>query len=439
MDFVPHTEQDQTEMLAAIGLDSVEALFNGIPAELRAKSWNLPPGLSELEVSRRLQELAGLNAHELTCFLGGGVYDHFIPAAVGALASRSEFYTAYTPYQPETSQGTLQSIYEYQTAIARLTGLDASNASLYDGGTGLFEAAVMAVKKTRRRKIIVDTSLNPIYRILLKSYTANMGIKIVEDELAGTDRLKELIDAETAGVMLQNPDFFGRVRDLSPYFDLAHENKALAIMSCYPIALGILKTPAEMGADIALGEGQPLGLPLSFGGPYFGFMAVTKALTRSLPGRIVGRTKDEEGRVGFCLTLQTREQHIRREKATSNICSNEALCALSALVYLTLMGKEGLRELAELNVAKAAYARQRLSAIPGVELIDEGPWFNEFRLGLPAEAQSVAARMLDQGILAGYPLGRYYPDQANNLLVAVTEKRTKEEINLLAEGLEAVL
>ncbi|MBW2617325.1 MAG: aminomethyl-transferring glycine dehydrogenase subunit GcvPA [Deltaproteobacteria bacterium] len=439
MDFVPHTTQDQAEMLAAMGLTSVEDLFSPIPAELRAKSWNLPTGLSELEVSRHLQGLAGLNAHELTCFLGGGVYDHFIPAAVGALAFRSEFYTAYTPYQPETSQGTLQSIYEYQTAIARLTGLDASNASLYDGGTGLFEAAVMAVKKTRRRKIIVDTSLNPIYRILLKSYTANMGIKIVEDELAGTDRLKELIDAETAGVMLQNPDFFGRVRDLSPYFELAHENKALAIMSCYPIALGILKTPAEMGADIALGEGQPLGLPLSFGGPYFGFIAVTKALIRSLPGRIVGRTKDEEGRVGFCLTLQTREQHIRREKATSNICSNEALCVLSALVYLTLMGKEGLKELAELNVAKAAYARRRLSAIPGVELIDEGPWFNEFRLRLDAEAQGVAARMLDQGIVAGYPLGRYYPDQANNLLVAVTEKRTKEEINLLAEGLEAVL
>jgi len=439
MDFVPHTARDQAEMLAAMGLTSVEDLFNGIPAELRAKSWNLPPGLSELEVDRHLQELAGLNAHELTCFLGGGVYDHFIPAAVGALSSRSEFYTAYTPYQPETSQGTLQSIYEYQTAIARLTGLDASNASLYEGGTGLFEAAVMAVKKTRRRKIIVDTSLNPIYRILLKSYTANMGIEIVEDELAGTDRLKELIDAETAGIMLQNPDFFGRVRDLSPYFDLAHENKALAIMSCYPIALGILKTPAEMGADIALGEGQPLGLPLSFGGPYFGFMAVTKTLVRTLPGRIVGRTKDEEGRVGFCLTLQTREQHIRREKATSNICSNEALCALRGLVYLTLMGKEGLRELAELNVAKAAYARQRLSAIPGVELVDEGPWFNEFRLKLPTDAGQVVGKMLAQGIVAGYPLGRYYPDQTNNLLVAVTEKRTKEEIGLLAEGLEAVL
>ena len=439
MDFIPHTDQDRAEMLKTLGLDSVEQLFAAIPEGLRAKSWDLPRPMSEQEVGARLMDLAGQNAHDLTCFLGGGFYDHYIPAAVDAMLSRGEFYTAYTPYQAEMSQGTLQSIFEYQSAICRLTGLDASNASLYDGGTAIYEAAMMAVRKTRRKKLIVCTSLSPIYRIMLKSYTVNLHLDLVEEDITDCGRLEKVIDGDTAGVILQNPDFFGRVHDYSAQFALAKKHKAIGIMSCYPVSLAVLKTPAEMGADIAVGEGQSLGLPLSFGGPYLGFMAVAQSLIRTMPGRIVGRAYDHDGREGYCLTLQTREQHIRREKATSNICSNEALCALAALVYMSLMGKQGLAELCRLNMARAAYAMDRLTAIKGVELVDGGPWFNEFRVKLPIDARVAASRMIDKGMAAGFPLGRYYQGQENNLLVAVTEKRTKEEIGYFAEALEAVL
>ena len=439
MDFIPNTDQDRAEMLAAMGLESVEELFRVIPEELRASAWDLPGPKSEMEVTDHLRRLAALNRGDLVCFLGGGFYDHFIPAAVDSLLRRGEFYTAYTPYQAEMSQGTLQSIYEFQTAICRLTGLDASNASLYDGGSGLFEAAMMAVRKTKRNKLLVCSSVNPIYRTMLASYTANLHLELVDAEICDPAVLAELIDDKTAGVILQNPDFYGRVHDFSANFELARKHKSISILSINPIAAAVVKTPAEMGADIAVGEGQPLGLPLSFGGPYLGFMAVTEKLLRTMPGRIVGRTTDHDGRIGYCLTLQTREQHIRREKATSNICSNEALCALAAIIYMSLLGKEGLRDLAQLNMTKAAYARSRLTAIPGVELIDDGPWFNEFRVKLPMDARVVCSRMIEKGVAAGFPLGRYYPDQAANLLVAVTEKRTKEQIGLLAEGLEAVL
>ncbi|MCB2189986.1 MAG: aminomethyl-transferring glycine dehydrogenase subunit GcvPA [Deltaproteobacteria bacterium] len=439
MRFTPHTPEDRQSMLTALGLGSVDELFEVIPEPLRARSWDLPPGMSEPEVSQYLAELAGLNAQDLVCFLGGGFYDHHIPAAVDALISRGEFYTAYTPYQAEMSQGILQSIFEYQSAICRLTGLDAANASLYDGGTALYEAAMMAVRKTKRKKLIVCTSVSPIYRIMLESYTVNLHLELVEADLSDPAALEGLLDKDTAGLILQNPDFFGVLHDYSPHFQAVHEMKSLGILGCNPIALAVAKTPAEMGADIAVGEGQSLGLPLSFGGPYLGFMAVSQALLRTMPGRIVGRTKDGQGRVGYCLTLQTREQHIRREKATSNICSNEALCALAAVLFLGLMGKKGLVELAELNMTQAAYARERLTAIPGVEALDQGPWFNEFRVRLPIAARVAVSRMIDKGIAAGFPLGRYYPEQANNLLVAVTEKRSKEDIGYLAEGLEAVL
>jgi glycine dehydrogenase subunit 1 len=380
-----------------------------------------------------------MNAHRLTCFLGAGFYDHFTPAAVDALIRRGEFYTVYTPYQAEISQGTLQAIYEYQTAVCRLTGMDAANASLYDGGTALFEAAMMAIRKTGRRRLLVCTSVNPIYRVMLRSYTANLKIDLVEEDLGDPEVLAARLGGETAGIILQNPDFFGRLHDFSPHCGLAREKGALAILSCYPVALGICRTPGEMGADIAVGEGQSLGLPLSFGGPYLGIMAVRRDLLRAMPGRVVGRTRDGQGRTGYCLTLQTREQHIRREKATSNICTNQALCAVAALIHLCLLGKSGLIELAQLNRALAAYARTRLSAIPGVELVDRGPWFNEFRLRLPLDSRIAVSRLIDKGLAAGFPLGRYYPDQANVLLVAVTEKRTKEEIGRLAEALEAVL
>ena len=439
MRFTPHTAEDRQVMLASLGLASVEELFEVIPEPLRAQTWDLPPGMSEPEVSGYLAKLAGLNAQDLVCFLGGGFYDHHIPAAVDALISRGEFYTAYTPYQAEMSQGILQSIFEYQSAICRLTGLDAANASLYDGGTALYEAAMMAVRKTKRKKLIVCTSVSPIYRIMLRTYTVNLHLELVEADVSDPAVLKGLLDQDTAGLILQNPDFFGVLHDYGPHFQAVHDLKGLGILGCNPIALAVAKTPAQMGADIAVGEGQPLGLPLSFGGPYLGFMAVTQALLRTMPGRIVGRTHDGQGRVGYCLTLQTREQHIRREKATSNICSNEALCALAAVIFLGLMGKQGLVELAELNMTQAAYARERLTSIPGVEPVDQGPWFNEFRVRLPIDARVAVSRMIDKGIAAGFPLGRYYPEQANNLLVAVTEKRSKEEIGYLAEGLEAVL
>ncbi|MFH1035218.1 MAG: aminomethyl-transferring glycine dehydrogenase subunit GcvPA [Pseudomonadota bacterium] len=439
MDFSPHTAEDRAQMLSVLGLSSLDDLFAAIPPELRARDWPLPGPLSELEVCKCLGRLADKNAHGLTCFLGGGFYDHFIPAAVDALIRRSEFYTVYTPYQPEIAQGTLQAIYEYQSAICRLTGLYASNASLYDGGTALFEAAMMAVRKTGRKRLVICRAVNPIYRVMLASYTANLHLELVEEDLEGTSCAADLLDDKTAALIMQNPDFFGRVHEFSQAFAQAHSHGALAILCCNPIALGALRTPAEMGADIAVGEGQPLGLPLSFGGPYLGFMAVSEALLRLMPGRVVGRTVDGQGRAGYCLTLQTREQHIRREKATSNICTNQALCAVAALIYLCLLGKQGLQELAQLNMAQAAYARQRLTAIPGVRLMDAGPWFNEFRLELPSDARVAVSRLIDKGIAAGFPLGRYYPEQANALLVAVTEKRSKEEIGNLAEALEAVL
>ncbi len=439
MRFTPHTPQDREAMLSALGLHSPEQLFAVIPEALRAKSWDLPDGISEPEVCAYLDRLAAMNARDLICFLGGGFYDHHIPAAVDALISRGEFYTAYTPYQPEMSQGILQSIFEYQSAICRLTGLDAANASMYDGGTAIYEAAMMAVRKTKRKKVIVCTSVSPIYRIMLKSYTVNLHLELVEADAADPAGLARLIDGDTACLVLQNPDFFGLLHDYAPHFEAIHQAGGLAILGCNPIALAVAKTPAEMGADIAVGEGQPLGLPLSFGGPYLGFMAATQKLLRAMPGRIVGRTRDGQGRTGYCLTLQTREQHIRREKATSNICSNESLCALAAVIFLGLLGKRGLVELAELNMTQAAYARERLTAIPGVELADAGPWFNEFRVRLPMDARVAVSRMIDKGIAAGFPLGRYYPEQANHLLVAVTEKRSKEEIGYLAEGLEAVL
>jgi glycine dehydrogenase subunit 1 len=380
-----------------------------------------------------------LNAHQLTCFLGAGFYDHFVPAAVDGLLKRGEFYTVYTPYQPEMSQGTLQAIYEYQTAICRLTGLEAANASLYDGGTALYEAAMMAVRKTGRRKLVICRAVNPIYRTMLRSYTANLDLTLVEEEVQSAAGAASLVDEETAALIMQNPDFFGRLHDFSSAFALASARGAVGILSANPIALAVAKTPGEMGAEIAVGEGQALGLPLSFGGPYLGYMAVRSSLLRAIPGRVVGRTHDAQGRVGYCLTLQTREQHIRREKATSNICTNQALCAVAALVYLSLLGRDGLVELARLNMAGAAYARERLGAVPGVRLPDGGPWFNEFRLELPMDARVVVSRLIDKGLAAGFPLGRYYPEQPNSLLVAVTEKRSKEEIGILAEALEAVL
>ena len=443
MEFIPHTAEQREEMLEAIGLTMAD-LFGDIPPALMAKSFNLPQGLSEQEVRNRLAELAGKNSIDLTLFLGGGFYDHFIPSAVYSIISRSEFYTSYTPYQPEISQGTLQAIYEFQSAICRLTDMEVSNASLYDGGTAMYEAMMMALRITGRNKVIVDDSINPIYRVMIHSYTRNLQIDLAEthcvDGLANRDEILARLDDDTAAIIVQTPNFFGCIDDFTDLAEAAHKKGALLVVSCYPVSLGILKTPGAMGADIVMGEGQSLGMPMSFGGPYLGFMTSRTKYVRKMPGRVVGETLDRNDRRAFVLTLQAREQHIRREKATSNICSNEALCALTALVYLSLLGKQGLKETAQRCADKASYAYQRLTAIPGVKPHFRAKWFfNEFVLDLPCEAADVIAKLIERGFAAGYPLSRYYEGMENSILICVTEKRTKQQIGMLAEALESVL
>jgi glycine dehydrogenase subunit 1 len=443
--YISNTAEQQNEMLEAIGIKSgkMEDLFKGIPDKLRALSFDLPPGKSEYEVMEYLKSLAAKNATNTSTFVGGGFYDHYIPAAVDALVSRSEFYTAYTPYQAEASQGTLQAIYEYQSCICRLTGMEVSNASLYDGGTALYEAAMTAIRITGRNKIIMDGGVNPIYRKMMQCYTSNLSIEFVDIPVTRgpnyRDEIYKYIDDKTAAVILQNPNFFGTIDDHSDISERCHKLGILVIESAYPVSLGILKTPFEMGADIVTGEGQSLGIPLSFGGPYLGFMATKKEFVRKMPGRIVGATVDARGRRGFVLTLQTREQHIRREKATSNICSNEALCALRALVYLTLVGKEGLKEVAQLCVDKTEYTKKKLGEVKGVEVKKDWPTFNEFVIKLPKDPNEVIGKLMQKGIAAGFPLGRYYKEMANYMLIAVTEKRTRQEIDAFAGALGDVL
>ncbi len=443
MSFVANTDAQRRDMLRTCGIDSIDALFKVIPPHLRPRSFNLPDSRSEFEVDEQLRLMAERNYSHLTCFLGGGFYDHFIPAAVDAIAGRSEFYTAYTPYQPEMSQGTLQAIYEYQTQICRLTGMDVANASVYDGGTALYEACQMALHATGRSRIVMDSGVNPVYRKMLYSYTANLSIAFAEVPVthgqSDRARLFETLDDQTAAVILQNPNFFGVIDNHRDIVEHCHQRGILVIQSVYPVALALLNTPGETGVDIATGEGQSLGIPLGFGGPYLGFIATRRELVRRMPGRLVGRTVDREGREAFVLTLQAREQHIRREKATSNICSNEALCALRAHLYLSLVGRQGLRRVASLCHAKAAYARQRFQSIPGVSVMETSPTFNEFTIRLPTDAGDVAGQLVERGIAPGLPLGRFYPGMDDYLLVAVTEKRTKHEIGMYAEHLEAVL
>ncbi len=443
MGYISNSEGERRAMLETLGLRSVDDLFDDMPPGLRCGPLEMPEGRSEATVRRRLHWLSRKNATDLTLFLGGGFYDHYAPAAIDALLRRGEFCTPYTPYQAEAAQGTLQAIYEYQTAICRLTAMEVSNANLYDGGTALYEAMMMALRITGRNKVILDGGVSPIYRNMLHCYTSNLKVDLVEVPVGHGQTQRELVarylDEETAAIIVQNPNFFGTIDDHGDVAEMAHKVGALAIMSCYPISLGLLKTPGEMDMDIATGEGQSLGLPLSFGGPYLGFMTTRRKFIRNIPGRIAGATVDRDGNRGFVLTLQTREQHIRRQSATSNICTNQALCALGALIYLSLLGKEGLKEVARLCADKAEYARQRLEAIPGVEVMRDSPTFNEFCVSLPLEAGEVVGRMVEQGFAAGFPLGRYYPDMTHVLLVAVTERRTKEEIGRFADALEGVL
>ena len=434
---------DEQAMLASIGAKSFDDLFAHIPAEFQSDEFHLAEGLSEMEMMQQLRATARKNSSDLTNFCGAGFYDHFIPAAVSSLTSRGEFFTAYTPYQPEAAQGTLQAMFEYQTAITRLTNMEVSNASLYDGGTALFEGMMMALRISKRSRVLVDEGVSPIYRTMLRSYTRNLKIEYREVAMSGgladRDAFAKQLDSTVGAVLLQNPNFFGCLDDLTGLIDQVHRAGAIAVVSAYPVSLGVVKTPGEMDADIVTGDGQSLGLPLSFGGPYLGFMATKKKYVRNMPGRIVGATKDGQGRRGYVLTLQAREQHIRREKAASNICTNMQLCALRSLIYLSLLGKHGFVDVARQCMDRAGYAWTRLKAIKGVEPLYDRPFFNEFALKLPKDAGEVVSDLISEGIAAGFPAGRYYTGMENVLLCAFTEKRTKKEIDILAAKLEAVL
>jgi glycine dehydrogenase subunit 1 len=447
--YIPQTVSDVQQMLQAIGAKGVEDLFQAIPEPYRLKGpLKLPPPLSEPDLLRHLRSFQSpvFSDSPWTLFLGAGAYQHFIPAVVSALISRSEFYTAYTPYQPEISQGTLQAIFEYQTLMCQLTGMDVSNASMYDGASSLAEAVLMAQRITKRKKILLSQAIHPEYRRVIETYndTDQQIVLIPYDRKTGrTDAkaLSDLLDGEVGGVVLQNPNFFGVIEDLSPIADKIHSLGAMLVAGfSEAVAYGIIAPPGAQGVDIVAGEGQSLGIPVSFGGPYLGVFTTKEKFVRQMPGRLVGETVDLEGKRGFVLTLATREQHIRREKATSNICTNEGLCALMATVFLSSLGKEGMRELALMNLSKAEYAKKLASRIPGSKLTFSSPTFNEFVLEIPGDPEKVLGALKRERIVGGLPLAKYYPELDHHLLVTVTEMITKEEIDRWANGLrEAAL
>ncbi len=444
MPYFYNTSEDTQAMLAAVGVQSVEELFAPIPERVRLKRpLAIEPALSEIELTRRMGQLAGANQHagQKVCFLGGGSYDHFVPAVVDAIASRSEFYTSYTPYQAEVSQGNLQVMFEYQSLITRLTGMDISNASVYDGGSAAAEAVLMAISATGRSgKVVVPASLHPEYRQVIATYLANLGTELVTvgtpEGVLSVEELASVLDDTTACVLVQHPNFFGVLEDVEKLAQATHDAGALFCLAFDPISLGILKRPGDCGVDIAIAEGQSLGTPMQFGGPYLGIMTCREQFVRRMPGRIAGQTVDRQGSTCYALTLQTREQHIRREKATSNICTNQGLFALRASVYLAQMGPQGLREVAELCLHKARYAAQQLAAGSRFELAFAGPTFKEFVLrDKQNEVEALVEQAVEAGFFAGVPLGRWYPELADCLLIAVTEKRSKEEIDALVAAL----
>ena len=433
--YIPHTREDKERMLEALGIKSVDELFEDIPKEVRMeRNYDVPGPLAEDCLVRHMQELAGKNLHlgNCACFLGAGVYDHFVPSIVDAIISRGEFYTAYTPYQPEISQGTLQAIFEYQSMICELTGMYVTNASMYDGASSFAESAFMACSATKREKVLCSKAVNPEYRSVLRTYTRFRGVEVEEfgykDGQVDLEDVKGKLNDKVAAIMIQSPNFFGVIEDLASIAELAHSKGAMLIVSADPISLALLEAPGKLGADIVTGEGQALGNPASFGGPHFGFLAATEKLLRKMPGRIVGQTVDTEGRRGFVLTLQAREQHIRREKATSNICTNQSLCALMGAVYMSAMGKEGLKEVAKLCYNKAHYAMDELVK-RGFKRAFNAPFFKEFVLIAPKPVKEINEKLLKGGFIGGYDLSGQYPEIKNGWLIAVTERRTKEEID----------
>ncbi|EHR7110618.1 aminomethyl-transferring glycine dehydrogenase subunit GcvPA [Listeria monocytogenes] len=440
--YLPMTEQDEKEMLDVIGVKSIDDLFQDIPEKIRFKrDYDLKPAKSEPALLRELSKLASKNANttEYASFLGAGVYSHYIPTVVDHVISRSEFYTAYTPYQPEISQGELQAIFEFQTMIAELTGMDLANSSMYDGGTALAEAAMLASGHTKRKKILISGAVHPESRNVLKTYATGQHIEVeVIPELDGKtdiEALKKALSDDIAGFVVQYPNFYGQVEPLAELEKLVHENNSLLLVSSNPLSLGLLTPPGEFGADIVVGDSQVFGIPESFGGPHCGFFAVTNKLMRKVPGRLVGETVDENGKRGYVLTLQAREQHIRRDKATSNICSNQALNALASSVAMATLGKTGLVEMAKQNLDKSHYAKQKFRE-KGFEVLFSDGFFNEFVVKLSKPIKEVNESLLDEGIIGGYDLGFYEEKYENHMLVAVTEMRTKEEIDAFVASLE---
>ncbi|MEC1180090.1 aminomethyl-transferring glycine dehydrogenase subunit GcvPA [Metasolibacillus meyeri] len=433
--YLPMTEQDKQEMLAKVGVDSIDALFSDIPEEVRFQGlYNIKEAKSEAALMKELAALAAKNKDTAAnvSFLGAGVYNHYKPVIVDHVISRSEFYTAYTPYQPEISQGELQAIFEFQTMIAELTGMDLANSSMYDGGTSLAEAGMLAAGHTRRKKILVSGAVHPEYKDVVTTYAYGQSIEIVtvptKDGVTDIDALKGLVDDQTAAVMVQYPNFFGQVEDIQTIGDIVHDAKGLLVVSANPLALGVLTPPGKLGADITVGDAQVFGISEGFGGPHCGYFAVTSKLMRKVPGRLVGETVDDQGRRGYVLTLQAREQHIRRDKATSNICSNQALLALAASVAMTAFGKQGIQEVAKHNIVKTRYAKNAFEAA-GFEVAYQGAHFNEIVVKTKKSVTEINKGLIEKGIIGGFDLGRVYPELENHALIAVTELRTKEEID----------
>lgn len=440
--YIPNSDADRREMLAAIGVKQFEELLKNIPPEIRLKDGlRLPEALSELEVVNELQTMTSQNKNltEVVSFLGGGSYDHFIPAAIGTIISRSEFITAYTPYQAEVSQGTLQAIYEFQTMICRLTGMDVANASMYDGGSALAEAVLLAMGHTKRNEIVIAGQLHPHYLEVIRTICVRRDVSVKQTRLnegiADLDDLRKSVSSVTACVVAQHPNFFGCLEQVAEIGAVAHDVGALYVVSVDPISLGILAPPGDYGADVVTGEGQCLGIPTSFGGPYLGIFAVKEALMRKIPGRLSGVTVDAQGKRGFVLTLQTREQQIRREKATSNICTNQGLMMLAATVYLALMGKRGIQEVAELCVQKSHYLASEIAKVKGFKLRYTSPFFKEFVVDTPKPPNEIVRRLSKRNVLPGIDLARF-DGATQGLLITVTEKRTKAEMERLIQELK---
>src|SRR3954462_6638178 len=439
--YLPMTETDKQAMLETIGVTSIDELFSDIPEQVRFKGeYNIKKAKSESALLKGLSQLGAKNAdlRSNTSFLGAGVYDHYIPVIVDHVISRSEFYTAYTPYQPEISQGELQAIFEFQTMICELTGMDVANSSMYDGSTALAEAAMLSAAHTRRKKLLISSAVHPQSKEVLNTYAIGQHLDVIEipykNGVTDIQALNELMDQDVAAVIVQYPNFFGGIEPLKEIEEVAHKGKSLFVVSSNPLALGVLTPPGQLGADIVIGDAQPFGIPTAFGGPHCGYFAVTNKLMRKVPGRLVGQTVDDQGRRGFVLTLQAREQHIRREKATSNICSNQALNALAASVAMTALGKKGVREMAAANLQKTHYAKNAFKEA-GFEVVYEGHSFNEFVVKLNKPVKGINQELLQKGIIGGYDLGRDYSELSNHMLICVTEQRTKDEIDTFVKEL----